>query len=83
MLKITTQTVHTWKKRIQRSDLKGSTYFCNQGKNVWVSASRDHQAICQAVLGPPDKPRSLESYILWDKVSASVLVELLYKLDSA
>ena len=50
-LKVTTQQVDTWKKLIQRDGLRGSTYFCQQGGAVWVSASADHQAICQKVLG--------------------------------
>jgi hypothetical protein len=41
VLRVTTQQVDTWKKRIQRDGLKGSTYFCHQGGSVWVSASAD------------------------------------------
>ena len=51
VLRVATQEVDTLKKRIQRDGLKGSTYFCQQGGAVWVSASVDHHAICQRVLG--------------------------------
>ena len=61
-LNITTQHVDTWKKRIQRDGLKGSTYFCQQAGTVWVSASADHQAICQRVLGKDSGTSSLASF---------------------
>ncbi len=82
-LKISTQKVDTWKKRIQRQGLKGSTYFCQQGGKVWVSASVDHQSICKSVLGAPNKESSLESYICWDDVQSNELVELLYQIENA
>ncbi len=79
---ITTQKVDTWKKRIQRPGLKGSTYFCQQGGKVWVAASVDHQSICNYVLGPPNRESSLESYICWDDVQSTNLVELLYQIEN-
>lgn len=82
-LKITTQNVDTWKKRIQRKGLKGSTYLCQQSGKVWVSASADHQSICQIVLGTPSKDNGLDSYICWDNVQSTELVELLYQIDNA
>ncbi len=82
-LNITTQHVDTWKKRIQRDGLKGSTYFCQQGGTVWVSASADHQAICQRVLGKDSGTSSLASYLRWDDVKAVALVDLLYAIETA
>jgi len=82
-LNISTQKVDTWKKRIQREGLKGSTYFCQQGNKVWVSASVDHQSICRNVLGEPTKESTLESYICWSDVKSHDLVEILYRLDNA
>ncbi|WP_318367224.1 hypothetical protein [Enterobacter sp.] len=82
-LRVTTQQVDTWKKRIQRDGLKGSTYFCQQSGVVWVSASSDHQAICQRVLGKDSGNSSLSSYLRWDNVSAVALVELLYAIETA
>ncbi|EKY3120103.1 hypothetical protein SMY46_002107 [Cronobacter turicensis] len=82
-LRVTTQKIDTWKKRIQRDGLKGSTYFCQQGKAVWVSASGDHQAICQQILGKDSGTSSLESYLRWDNVSAVALVDLLYAIETA
>ena len=82
-LTITTQDVHTWKKRILRPDLSGSTYFCQESGKVWVSASADHQLICQAVLGEPTMDIGLDSYICWDNVAATDLVEVLYRIESA
>ncbi len=82
-LTITVQIVETWKKRIQKSGLKGSTYFCQQGGNVWVSASIDHQSICKKVLGKDSGTSSLVSYLRWDNVSSTDLVELLYEIELA
>ena len=82
-LRVTTQQVDTWKKRIQRDGLKGSTYFCQQSGGVWVSASADHQAICQKVLGKDSGTSSLASYLRWDDVGAVALVDLLYALETA
>jgi hypothetical protein len=82
-LQISIQNVDTWKKRIQQNGLKGSTYFCQQGSKVWVSASADHQAICKRVLGNPNKDIGLPSYICWDDVQAYDLVELMYKIEIA
>jgi len=50
---------------------------------VWVSASSDHQAICQRVLGKDSGNSSLSSYLRWDNVSAAALVELLYAIETA
>lgn len=80
---VTTQRVHKWKKRIQRSGLKGSTYFGQQSGKVWVTASCDHQAICRKVLGSDSGTSSLESYLRWDDVSATDIVELLYQIETA
>lgn len=81
--RVTTQQVDTWKKRIQRDGLKGSTYFCQQSGGVWVSASADHQAICQKVLGKDSGTSSLASYLRWDDVGAVALVDLLYAIETA
>ena len=81
MISVTTQKVDTWKKRIQRANLKGSTYFTQEGNIINVSASADHQVICKKVLGPQNRAHSLESYISWGNVSATDLVELLYEID--
>ncbi|WP_354624513.1 hypothetical protein [Psychromonas sp. MME2] len=80
-IQITTQKVDTWKKRIQKSGLKGSTYFCQQASKVWVSASQDHQGICLSVLGKDSGTSSLASYLRWDDVKAVDLVELLYQIE--
>ena len=82
-LRVTTQQVDTWKKRIQRDGLKGSTYFCQQSGGVWLSASADHQAICQKVLGKDSGTSSLASYLRWDDVGAVALVDLLYAIETA
>ncbi|QQE91098.1 hypothetical protein [Azotobacter chroococcum] len=82
-LTITTQNVDTWKKRIQKDGLKGSTYFCQQSGVVWVAASGDHQSICQSVLGADSGTSSLDSYLRWDNVNATDLVELLYQIEKA
>ncbi len=82
-LRVTTQQVDTWKKRIQRDGLKGSTYFCQQSGGVWVPASADHQAICQKVLGKDSGTSSLASYLRWDDVGAVALVDLLYAIETA
>lgn len=82
-LRVTTQQVDTWKKRIQRDGLKDSTYFCQQSGGVWVSASADHQAICQKVLGKDSGTSSLASYLRWDDVGAVALVDLLYAIETA
>ena len=82
-LRVTTQQVDTWKKRIQRDGLKGSTYFCQQSGGVWVSASADHQAICQKVLGKDSGTSSLASYLRWDDVGAVALVDVLYAIETA
>jgi len=81
-LKITTQNVDTWKKRIQRTGLKGSTYFCQQSGKVWVAASVDHQSIVRSVLGPPTGKASLESYLRWDNVKSIDLVEVFYQIEN-
>lgn len=82
-IKITTQKVDTWKKRIQKDNLKGSTYFCQQSNKVWVSASLDHQAICQKVLGKDSGTSSLRSYLRWEDVQATQLVDLIYEIEKA
>ena len=82
-LVISTQDVDTWKKRIQKNGLRGSTYFCQQSGKVWVSASADHKQICQQVLRDDSGTSSLDSYLRWDNVSAVKLVELLYQIEKA
>lgn len=65
--------------------LKGHTYFCQQGGAVFVTASIDHQSICEYVLGPKwrwhDTGKS-KSYKRWDDVRSIDLVELLFALDN-
>lgn len=78
---VTRQKVDTWKKRIQKPGLSGSTYFCQQSRKVWVSASVDHQSICRKVLGQPTGKSSLESYLRWDDIQSTDLVELLYQIE--
>jgi hypothetical protein len=77
---VTPQKSNSWKKRIQRQGLSGSTYLLHRGcGKVDVAASADHQSICQSVLGPSDKPHSLESYIMWGDVSSSKIVDVIYQ----
>ena len=68
--------------RIQIPGLAGATYMCQQSGKVWVSASADHQSICQQVLGSPTGSSSHDSYISWDNVQSPDLIELLYQLDN-
>lgn len=79
---ITTQKVDTWKKRIQTTRLKGSTYLCQQSGIVWVSASLDHQSICKNVLGTDSGTNSLSSYLRWDDVDSTSIVELIFRIAS-
>lgn len=79
---VTRQNVDTWKKRIQRHDLKGSLYFQQQGQEVNVVASGDYQAMCRSVLGEDAGNSSLASYLRWDNVSAFLIVELIYLADN-
>ncbi|WP_208484798.1 hypothetical protein, partial [Escherichia coli] len=51
---VTSQNVDTHKKKIERDGLKGITYFIQMANSVRVTASQDHQAIVQGVLGKPD-----------------------------
>ncbi|EOL8988233.1 hypothetical protein [Cronobacter dublinensis] len=44
---------------------------------------RDHQTICQRVLGKDLGTSSLDSYLRWDDVSATALVDLLYAIETA
>ena len=81
-ISISTKNADTWKMRIQIPGLAGDTYMCQQGGNVWVSASADHQTICQQVLGSPTHTDSQESYIRWENVQSTDLVELLFQLDN-
>lgn len=82
-LAISTQKVDTWKKRIQRPGLNGSTYFCQQNDKVFVTASIDHQEICRKVLGSDSGNSSLKSYLRWDDVQSTDLVEILYQIENA
>ena len=79
MISVTTQNVDTWKKRIQKSTLKGSTYFTQEGGVVNVSASADHQAVCKRVLGSPNRTHSLASYVSWGDVKAQTLLSFFTK----
>ena len=81
-ISISTQNADVWKMRVQIPGLAGATYMCQQSGNVWVSASADHQPICQQVLGSPTGNSSQESYIRWDNVQSTDLVELLIQLDN-
>lgn len=75
------QKSNTWKKRLLRSDLRGCTYLMQRGNNkVDIAASGDHQRICMGVLGKPNKPHSLVSYVMWGDVTATELVDLLYAI---
>lgn len=85
-ISVTTQNVHTWKKRIRKDEkhgLKGSTYMIQKKDRVEVTASADYQSICKSVLGPPTGEYSLASYIVWNDVQAVDLVELLFRIDNA
>lgn len=77
---VSSQKVDTWKKRIQKPGLKGSTYLCQQSDKVWVSASLDHQPICKSVLGKDSGTSSLPSYLRWDDVDAVDIVELVFQI---
>ena len=79
---VTTPPDSTRKKRIRRSGLRGSTCLVQRrsGK-VEVVASADHQSICKSVLGPDDKPKSLDSYIAWGDVPASKIVDVIYQVE--
>jgi len=81
MISISTQKVHTWKKKLQNPKMKGTTYFLQQGGAVNVTASADHQELCARVLGKTNHKHSLESYLLWKDVKATDLVELIYEMD--
>lgn len=48
---VTSQKVDTHKKNIRRDDLKGLTCFMQMANSVRVTASQDHQAIVQGILG--------------------------------
>lgn len=82
-LKVSTQNVHTFRKRIQRSGLKGSIYLEQHSNRVSASASADYQAICQRVLGPDSGTSSLASYLQWRDVSAVSIVHLLHAIETA
>ena len=81
-LAISTQKVETWKKRIQKPGLSGSTYFCQQNDKVHVTASKEHQEICRKVLGSDSGNSSLKSYLRWDDVQSTDLVEILYQIEN-
>lgn len=82
-LEIGCQKVDSWKKWIRRAGLSGSTYLCQQGGKVFVTASADHQAICRRVLGPEAGIHAgLDSYIRWDDVSASDVVNILFAIEN-
>ncbi|MCS2152985.1 hypothetical protein MUU49_10460 [Scandinavium goeteborgense] len=82
---VTSQKVDTHKKKIEREDLKGKTYFVQMAHSVRVTASQDHQAIVQGVLGEPDSDNhhQLPSYWTWNNVDAVKLVDVLYAVANA
>lgn len=82
---VTTQNVHQHKKNIRRDDLKGLTCFMQMAHSVRVTASQDHQAIVQGVLGKPDSNNhhQLTSYWTWNDVDAVTLVDVLYAVANA
>ena len=53
--------------------------------SVRVTASQDHQAIVQGVLGKPDSNNhhQLTSYWTWNDVDAVKLVDVLYAVANA
>lgn len=82
---VTTQNVHQHKKNIRRDDLKGLTCFMQMAHSVRVTASQDHQAIVQGVMGKPDSNNhhQLTSYWTWNDVDAVKLVDVLYAVANA
>lgn len=82
---VTSQKVHKHKKKIERDDLKGLTYFIQMANGVRVTASQEHQAIVESVLGKPDslEHHQLTSYWRWDSVDAVKLVDVLYAVANA
>ncbi|HFI5670740.1 TPA: hypothetical protein ACGQXI_001997 [Klebsiella michiganensis] len=82
---VTSQNVDTHKKKIERDGLKGITYFIQMANSVRVTASQDHQAIVQSVLGKPDSDNhhQLSSYWTWNDVDAVKLVDVLYAVANA
>jgi hypothetical protein len=82
MINVTRQPENTWRKRLERDNLKGSTYLFQQGGIVNVASSADHQAVCIKVLGPPNREEPLDSYIGWGDVKATDIVELIFVMDN-
>lgn len=82
---VTSQNVDTHKKNIRRDDLKGLTCFMQMANSVRVTASQDHQAIVQGVLGTPDSDNHHQSssYWVWNDVDAVKLVDVLYAVANA
>lgn len=82
---VSSQNVDTHKKKIEREGLKGKTYFIQMANSVRVTASQDHQAIAQGVLGKPDSDNhhQLSSYWTWNDVDAVKLVDVLYAVANA
>jgi hypothetical protein len=82
---VTSQNVHQHKKKIERDDLQGLTYFIQMANSVRITASLDHQAIVQGILGKPDslEHHKLTSYWRWDDVDAVKLVDVLYAVANA
>lgn len=82
---VTSQNVDRHKKKIERDDLKGLTYFIQMANSVRVTASQDHQAIVQDVLGKPDSDNhhQLSSYWTWNNVDSVRLVDVLYAVANA
>ena len=81
-IKVTPQKSNSWKSVFTAQSFPVAPTFLRRdcGK-VDVAASADHQSICQRVLGPGNKPHSLESYIMWGDVSSSKIVDVIYQIE--
>ena len=82
MIKVTRQKEHSWRKRIQREHMRGSTDLLQQGGKVNVQASVDHKQLCIEVFGKPNAESHSESYLAWSNVKAVDIVDLLYRMDN-
>ncbi len=83
MIQVTRQKKNEWRKRFRKATMEGSTYLFQQGGQVNVEASADHQGLCILVFGKPNaKSSSSESYLAWNDVKAIDIVELFYQMDN-
>ncbi|GLK61144.1 hypothetical protein GCM10017624_33070 [Azotobacter vinelandii] len=81
LVNISCQNKNDEKKKIEKSNLRGLTYFWEQpNEQVSVMASCDHQQICRKVLGEEERPGTSDSYIRWDNVSPRKLVQVLFEI---